>query len=134
MKKVIFLYFACLSFYFLLMQTGCSKDETPLINNQTSHFPTIPSDPVPANDTALNPGTSVTLRWNCTDSDAGDTIRYTVYMGQANPPTGVLDSNLLPRVYDFGIPSPGQYFWKIKARDLQGNTSTSPIWKFTINP
>jgi hypothetical protein len=135
MKKLIFFYAASLSLYFLVMQTGCSKDESPVINNnQTSHFPSVPSNPVPPNDTALSPGTAVTLRWDCTDADAGDTIRYTIYMGQANPPTVVLDSNLLLRAYDFGMPSPGPYFWKIKARDLQGNTSFGPIWKFTVNP
>lgn len=134
MKKIIILHLASLFVYFLVLQTGCSKDEIQVINTQVNHSPSVPSNPVPANDTSLSGGTSVTLLWNCTDPDAGDTIRYTVYMGQANPPTGILASNLLLRAYDFGMPSPGPYFWKIRAKDLQGDSSISPVWKFTINP
>jgi len=132
-KKIFFLQTVCLVFCVFYLLTGCSKEESNVVNNQTSHFPTVPSNPSPVNDTTLGSGTAVTLRWDCSDADAGDTLTYTLYRGQNNPPTIVLDSNLLTRAYDFGQPSPGEYYWKIKARDLYGNTSNGPIWKFTIN-
>lgn len=119
---------------FASMFTSCNNDSGIVRLNNSSNFPpSVPANPIPRNDTILNPGSSITLQWDCTDNDEGDTVRYDVFFDNNNPPVMIADSLLL-RVFDIGILGPDTYFWKIVAKDKIGATSNGPVWKFTVNP
>ena len=119
-----------------ILLTGCDSNDSGIIrvNNSGNFPPSIPSNPVPADNATISPGLHVELQWVCTDNDVGDTLRYDVYLDNVNPPGMQVASNILLRVYDFGIPGPDTYFWKIIAKDKLGATSTGPVWRFTVSP
>ena len=119
---------------FAALFTSCNNDSGIVrLNNSGNFAPSIPTNPTPRNDTTLIAGSSITLQWDCTDNDVGDTVRYDVFFDNNDPPVLAADSLLL-KVYDIGILGPDTYFWKIVARDKIGATSNGPVWKFTVNP
>ena len=110
---------------------GCSN---PLEPNQP---PNIPCNPIPI-DNSLVPGPYIYfLTWMCSDPD-GDSLTYDIYF--SNYPDYWYDH------YSFGdhpstyfVP-PGRYFiveintmyyWKVVAKDNQGNSTSGPVWCFT---
>ncbi len=113
---------------------GCENDDNPIINSSgnTNHSPNAPSNPVPA-DNEINVSPSfVTLFWQCSDPDQGDTLRYDVYYGGNNNTENLLASNILTTSADLGILPPNtKVYWKVAAKDNKGGVTYSPAWKFT---
>jgi hypothetical protein len=91
--------------------------------------PYIPSNPDPENgetDVSIN----TYLSWDGGDPD-GDAVTYDVYFGtSSNPP--LVSPGQTSESYNPGtLNLETKYYWKIKAEDSYGETSTSPIWSFT---
>lgn len=96
-------------------------------------LPVVLSDPLNNSTVFL---TSNLLAWQPTvDPDPGDLISYTVYQdisaGFENAQT-FITSNLWQ--YS-GFCAPGSLvYWKVKATDLTGRESFSPVWRFYVSP
>ena len=90
--------------------------------------PFQPKNPSPA-DWSLDINTNVTLSWQCSDPE-GDPITYDVYFGTTETPNKVR-SDQTAKTYNPGALSQAtQYYWKVVAKDNQGNISISPVWAF----
>jgi uncharacterized protein (TIGR02145 family) len=91
--------------------------------------PNSPDNPSPFNDEE-NLGVNVYMSWECIDPD-GDYMLYTVYFGQEASPSEYL-TNYSQNSFDPGKLEYGTtYYWKIRARDSEGNISEGPVWKFS---
>jgi hypothetical protein len=115
---------------------SCSDDsDSSLNNNNTSgnHAPETPRNPFPADNATGVPRLFLTLAWVCGDPDAGDTLKYDLWMANVNPPDHLLASDLRPASYSlpYLLAADTVFYWKIVAKDLQGATTTGPVWRFT---
>lgn len=73
--------------------------------------------------------TTPTFSWNA----AAGAARYELLLGTVNPPTTVIRTTT---ARNYTLPTPllyGVYFWRVRAIDLAGNTSESPIRRLTLN-
>jgi len=91
--------------------------------------PYCPNSPYPINYSDEQ-SIHTTLSWECSDPD-GDPLRFDVYFGQSeNPPK--VNSN--QNNYDY-YPGPlnynTEYFWKVVAKDDNGESITCYDWNFT---
>jgi hypothetical protein len=113
---------------------GCENDDSPVNTNtgNSNHSPNAPNNPNPGdNEINVSPA-FVTLSWQCSDPDQGDTLRYDVFYGGNSNTENILASNILITSADLGIvPPQTKIYWKVNAKDNHGGTSYSPIWKFT---
>lgn len=89
-----------------------------------------PANPIPANDSLCNPLVD-TLRWSAVTDPCGDSVRYDVYFGTANPPPKV-DSNRITTSYPkSGLNNNSKYYWKIVAKSAGGCQTSGPVWTFS---
>jgi hypothetical protein len=96
--------------------------------------PNSPSIPIPA-DGEIGVSTSPTLIWYCSDSDAGDSLRFDIYFGQYNPPDSIIVANWnLPSYNISGLDTNKTYFWKVVAKDNNGGVAVGNVWRFTTYP
>ncbi len=127
-SSIIFIMIAYLS--------SCNNDSGPTVvnpGNNSNNPPGVPNSPIP-HDTATNVSNVINLSWRCADPDAGDTVKYNIYISPTNPPSQI-DSNWLPTTYGYGvIPHNQTMYWKIVAKDNHGATTSGPVWKFTTAP
>jgi hypothetical protein len=111
-------------------------------NNSTDgpvwHFTTTtangnaPTTPVVINppDNAIRQPGSVQLEWSASDPE-GYPLVYDVYFGESPTPPRVA-FHASPTTYMVnGLTSETLYYWRIVARDVDGNEVTGPVWKFT---
>jgi hypothetical protein len=121
------------AFVLIALIAGCENDDSPITgtSNSSNHSPNAPSNPVPADNATNVTSGFITLFWQCSDPDAGDTLRYDVYYGELNP-INVLASNILTTSADLGIVPPHTSIaWKVVAKDNHGGVTNGPVWKFT---
>jgi len=91
--------------------------------------PNVPSNPIPENNASFVSGTT-SLQWECTDPDE-DTLTFDVYFSPDNEPA-LVASNQSELIYNPGtLIKDTQYYWKIVAKDGQGNETEGPVWIFT---
>ena len=91
--------------------------------------PNSPTNPNPVNGSVNQPVNS-TLSWSCSDPD-GDPLSYDVYFGSNSNPS-LVSSNQTASSYDPGqLNTNTTYYWKIVAKDNQGNTTSGSVWNFT---
>ncbi len=110
----------------LLMIMSGSCSDTP--NDPSA--PISPSNPNPA-DGEDNASINTVLSCECTDPD-GDYLTYDIYFGDVSPPPFRVAS-IRQNSYDLDQLSNGHYFWKILAKDSEGNNTGGPIWSFSIS-
>lgn len=127
MKNLLYLIIASAFFYF-----GCNKsDDIITPSTDSNRYPNAPSNPTPSNG-AVNVSGFITLRWNCSDPDASDTLRYDVKYGLTSNPSDLLVSNVLNPAADLGIADTNKtIFWKVTAKDNHGLSKDGPVWSFT---
>jgi formylglycine-generating enzyme required for sulfatase activity len=92
----------------------------------------MPSDPTPA-DSTIDVTLDATLSWTCSDPDA-DELTYDVYLDTSATPqlasAGQSEATYDPDTLFFNT----AYYWKIAAKDDQGNETTGPVWTFSTAP
>jgi hypothetical protein len=77
----------------------------------------------------------VTLHWSATDPNSGDVLTYDVYLDTINPPmTSAALGLSAPSYFMTGLNYNTTYYWKIFAKDQEGTTTSSIIWRFTTLP
>jgi DNA-binding beta-propeller fold protein YncE len=74
------------------------------------------------------------LRWSGGDDDPGDKVTYDVYFGtDPNPP--MLSQGQTQKLYFAGrgivLPARTKFYWKVVAKDIEGESTESPVWSFT---
>ena len=90
--------------------------------------PNPPSSPNPANN-AVSVSINADLSWSCSDPN-GDPLTYDVYFGTSSSPPQV-SGNQSASTYDPGtLEYETTYYWKIVAKDEQGNSTTGSVWTF----
>lgn len=92
--------------------------------------PLLPSNPSPGHN-ASGQATNLTLSWTGGDPDAGDVVKYYVYFGTSTAPA-LFDSVVSNTTFAVSNLNYNTfYFWKIIAKDLQGEETTGPVWNFS---
>lgn len=120
MKKYFYLIVVLIA---LLTFSAC----IPKLNNP----PNKPSNPYPA-DGATNVSPNVTLTWEASDPD-GDTLKFDLYFGEQSTPS-LVQSNLTTKSYGpLELEYGKTYYWKVVAKDPDGETATSDVWSFTTS-
>jgi uncharacterized protein (TIGR02145 family) len=93
--------------------------------------PNTPSLPNPGNRES-GVRTATTLTWSCSDPD-GDPLAYDVYFGtNENPLNQIISNSASTSIPRSSLNQGVTYFWRVVARDNQGNSTTGPVWSFTI--
>ncbi|MCK4233548.1 hypothetical protein KAX75_03915 [candidate division WOR-3 bacterium] len=98
--------------------------------------PTKPLNQPPNQASALYPVSGevdifveIALYWSGSDPE-GDPVTYDLYFGVTSPPP-ILESNMTEAHRDPGVLQYGAtYYWKVDAKDNQGNTTEGNIWQF----
>lgn len=99
------------------------------VTDAQNNPPDAPGNPSPANG-ATGVGINQVLSWTCTDPD-GDPLKYDVYFGISNNPA-IVASDISASTYDPGqLQENTTYYWKILAKDNQGNSTPGSLWEFT---
>jgi hypothetical protein len=94
------------------------------------HYPYLPSNPSPEDDTEYLMDFNTDLRWDGGDPQ-GDTVTYDVYFGTTNPPS-LIASDILDTSYDPGLLDYDMtYYWRIVADDNNGSITYGPTWTFS---
>ncbi|NPA45478.1 MAG: hypothetical protein GXO49_08085 [Chlorobi bacterium] len=123
MKQIIKAASILLFTLIIFSNINCEKD----VVNQA---PYKPVGIYPKNNSNLN-SIPLTLDWTCVDNDS-ETLTYDLYYDTKTPPD-LLASDLDTNSYsNFTAESQGKYYWKIVAKDEQGNQTESDIWTFSI--
>ena len=106
----------------------CAGLQGPSVINTA---PNPPSNPIPQNDATLD-GLETELSWTGSDPD-NDELTYDIYLeANKNPPETKVSTDQTATTFNTGIlMNNAPYYWKVVARDQYGDTSSSPIWKFT---
>lgn len=114
---------------------GTAKSETWKFYNAgeaTVSYAPFPAELTsPANNSDITTAI-VTLDWKGSDVD-NDIDSYDVYFGTSSTPSlfesGKIDSQLT----NVAVSAGSTYYWNIISKDEQGNSSTSEVFKFTVN-
>jgi hypothetical protein len=114
----------------------CSNSSGPQFVNSTvtgNQPPGVPGSPSP-HDSSTNVSNNITLLWQCTDPNIGDTLHYDVYFSDIYPPSRI-DSNLVNPAYGVGlVDHNSRFFWKIVAKDNHGLSTNGPVWTLWTAP
>ena len=114
-----------------------NDDELPImyvtdVETGTNNPPNSPFSPNPS-DNATNISVSSNLSWNCSDPD-GDPLTYDVYFGTDSTPDygELVSTNQSGTSYNLNtLNNATTYYWKIVAKDNNGNETTGDTWQFT---
>jgi len=72
----------------------------------------------------------VSLKWQCSDAD-NDIAGYDIYVGMSSNNLSLLSKGHVASSYNYTVPNRGYpYYWKIIAKDSNGNSSESGIYSF----
>ena len=104
------------------LSVRCLRDNLP---------PESPSSPTPP-DGSVGQSPALRLGWTCGGDPDGESITFDVYVGITNPPvTPVALGEPNASVGLTGLAGSAMYYWRVVARDEQGDTTAGPVWTFT---
>lgn len=98
-----------------------------------SNYAPFPADLLsPEGGSGFDTGTQqLKLEWQSSDID-DVSITYDVLVGTENPPIQVVASDLTQSSFDISVSTGSAMFWRIAAKDENGNVSYSKVRDFTI--
>lgn len=102
------------------------------LSSLSNNPPTIPFDPIPSDNELIWNVTNLFLGWSCFDNDAGDVIRYNVYLSNRIKPSLVV-KNVSSNYYfpqNFSLPENTTFYWKVEAVDMNSEKNESSVWSF----
>ncbi len=95
-----------------------------------NHVPFLPVLVSPSLNASVSTS-SASLSWTATDSD-GDSLKYDVYFGTANPPTQKVASDITTASYTTSALTSGtKYYWNVVVKDGKGGNTIGQVWYFT---
>jgi hypothetical protein len=98
---------------------------------EINHVPYPAELITPAMDARVIEG-NITLEWKSSDKD-GDITSHEILMDTSNPPTKLVGSSS-SNTFQPTVLKNQTYFWKVISIDLAGNRSSSPVFKFHVDP
>lgn len=126
--------FVLLALFLIAGLNACSKDSDTVTGTTGggNHNPDEPFNPNPTNNATNVSRQNLTISWDCTDPDQGDTLRYDVVMGTSANPSTIISSDQLAKSYQIIIlQANATFYWRIVAKDNHGSFTNGPVWKFT---
>ena len=90
-------------------------------------------DPYPPDGDTTVPQEDVTLEWNGSDPNIGDTLYYDVYFDDVNPPLTKKATKILEDWYEitYTLILHKTYYWRIDTWDKEGEFTEGDVWQFT---
>lgn len=121
-KRLLFILFIGAVF------SSCSKSESAPESRPPNSFNLI-EVPNGATDIGLQPQ----LKWEAAIDPDGDRVTYQVYLDAKNPPQTSIVNNLDVNTFTIedALQPETTYYWKVIAKDTQGNTTESNVVSFT---
>jgi hypothetical protein len=108
-----------------------------LINSCKKEEPNLPPEDVSLTSPANNSTEvvlSATLSWQTAKDPEGDDIVYDVYLGADANPSTIVSPNQTSTDYSPALIANTTYYWKVIAKDPNGESSQSNVWTFsTLN-
>ena len=95
----------------------------------SNHAPFPAEIIAPKNDTTVSAG-SIELSWKVSDVDVGDTHKFDVKLDKTNATT-VICTDQADTKKTVTLTA-GVYYWRVIAKDNNGNHSESGVYKFTV--
>ncbi len=95
----------------------------------SNHAPFPAEIIAPKNDTTVSAG-SIELSWKVSDVDVGDTHKFDVKLDKTNATT-VICTDQADTKKTITLTA-GVYYWRVIAKDNNGNHSESGVYKFTV--
>ena len=95
----------------------------------SNHAPFPAEIIAPKNDTTVSAG-SIELSWKVSDVDVGDTHKFDVKLDKTNATT-VISTDQADTKKTVTLTA-GVYYWRVIAKDNNGNHSESGVYKFTV--
>jgi len=92
--------------------------------------PKVPVNIFPSDDTTgIN--IEITFRWQAEDPNTNDNLFFDFYLAAGNPNPGLLVTDLtIDSLFKNDLKYDTTYYWKIVAKDQEGDTTSSPVWSF----
>ncbi|RPH29368.1 MAG: hypothetical protein EHM93_17440 [Bacteroidales bacterium] len=108
------------------------ESEVYSFTTETGLFPTAPTLTFPANS-AIECSIKPRLAWSTSTDPEGKTVTYDIYLdNSSNPTTKILENQSITSiVIPTFLEGETQYFWKVVAKDADGNETSSGIRSFT---
>ncbi len=95
----------------------------------SNHAPFPAEIIAPKNEATVSAG-SIELSWKVSDVDVGDTHKFDVKLDKTNATTVICtDQSATTKTVSL---TAGVYYWRVIAKDNNGNHSESGIYKFTV--
>ncbi|TYB98767.1 MAG: hypothetical protein FXF54_02060 [Kosmotoga sp.] len=108
---------------------GIAEDTFEITVHDRNAPPEEPHSPTPS-DGATDVSVDTVLSWECSDVD-GDKLKYSVYIGKYDPPKS-LKGTIEDNSFDpHGLDKDSTYYWRIVAKDEEGEKTEGPVWSFT---
>jgi hypothetical protein len=85
----------------------------------------------PANEGSVAAGT-VNLSWTGGDTNAGDTLTYELFFGEATDPPS-LQTDLTADNFDVTAATGLTYYWRVDTTDDSGLKTIGQVWTFSVN-
>ena len=100
----------------------------------TNHLPFSPALVSPTlNEVLHDAPKTISLQWNASDSDAGDTLTYNVFFGTENPPVNKLGDNQSDKTLEVSLNSSTIYYWNVVVKDNKGGQTIGQVWNFVTD-
>jgi len=100
-------------------------------NGVSNYAPFTAAINAPTDESSVTAGT-VNLSWTGSDVDAGDTLPYEVFFGDATDPPSV-QTDVTADNFDVTTSAGITYYWKVNTTDDSGVKTIGQIWSFTAN-
>jgi len=92
--------------------------------------PKIPVNIFPPDDTT-GVNIETTFRWQAEDPNENDNLFFDFYLAKGDPNPGLLLPGLtVDSLFKNDLEYDTTYYWKIVAKDQEGDSTSSPIWSF----
>lgn len=102
-------------------------------DGQENHTPFAATVLNPLAGTAVDAtDSSIGLSWEGNDPDADDTLSYTIYFGETNPPQETIAEDVSETSKEVPVESGKTYYWRIKTTDGI-NSSFTLVYSFLVN-
>lgn len=118
----------------LCLSMGCKKnDASAPMEIVLQNEPPLSFSLFDVPDGATNVDIIPTLTWESAENPKGSAVAYDLYLDTNVNPTTLYESNIGDTSYEVTprLNLVKDYYWKVVAKDLNGKTSQSSIYKFT---
>ena len=115
----------------ILIISNCHQTVPTEVGNLS---PKMPVNIFPPDDTTCI-NIETTFRWQAEDPNTNDSLFFDLYLGEGDSNLILVSSDLAAdSFYKNDLKYATTYYWKIVAKDQDGDTTSSPLWLFKTRP